>query len=352
MSRPTHCLLSFPVSRRSFLARMAGPALVAGTLLAALLVAPLHARANDSSAVLGAGGLELTTSSDIVMEKEDLYLSPEKVQVTYLFRNESDRNITTRVAFPLPLIDQSAFTNVSLPVPGDENFVDFHIRVNGQEIHPHLELRAFTQDGRDVTAQLTASGVPLNSYLPDFEERLRAVPDRIWRNLAAEGLLDTGAGDFLRRTDDVSPNWNLQAVFYWEQTFPAGQIIQVEHSYRPIVGTSLMLKGDHRMEEFSAYCLDAQGRAGLEQLLRRRQNNPDPDAPRELPVREVAYVLTTGANWKGPIGAFHLTIDKGAPGAILSLCMDGLTKTGPTTFELSRENFIPKKDIRFVIFGD
>ncbi|MGE4371628.1 MAG: DUF4424 domain-containing protein [Xanthobacter sp.] len=347
MSRPAHCLSPVLISRRSLLAHMASLALVT----VALLAAPLPAHANDSSAVLGAGGLELTTSPDIVMEKENLYLSPEKVQVSYQFRNESDQSITTRVAFPLPLIDQSAFTNVSLPLPGDENFVDFHIRVNGQEIHPHLELRAFTQDGRDVTAELTAAGVPLNSYLPDFEKKLRAVPDRIWRNLAAEGLLDTGAEDFLRRTDDVSPNWNLQATFYWEQTFPAGQNVQVEHSYRPIVGSSLMLEGDGRMDEFSAYCLDAAGRAGLERLLRRHQNNPDPDAPREVPVREVDYVLTTGANWKGPIGAFHLTIDKSAPDAILSLCMDGLTRTGPTTFELTRENFTPKDDIRFVIFG-
>jgi hypothetical protein len=64
----------------------------------------------------------------------------------------------------------------------------------------------------------------------------------------------------------------------------------------------------------------------------------------------VEYILTTGANWKGPIGDFHLTIDKERPDAVLSLCMSGLKKTGATTFEVRRTNFTPKEDIRFVVF--
>ena len=36
------------------------------------------------------------------MESQDLYLSREEVRVVYRFRNRSDRDIATLVAFPLP----------------------------------------------------------------------------------------------------------------------------------------------------------------------------------------------------------------------------------------------------------
>ena len=67
-------------------------------------LAVLHgtgALANDSTASLDAGGLNLTFNPDIRMESEDLYLSRDEVRVVYRFRNESD-HVATLVAFPLP----------------------------------------------------------------------------------------------------------------------------------------------------------------------------------------------------------------------------------------------------------
>ncbi len=62
------------------------------------------------------------------------------------------------------------------------------------------------------------------------------------------------------------------------------------------------------------------------------------------------YVLRTANNWNGPIGRFHLTLDKLRAGAILSLCWDGaLKKTGPTTFEFSAEEFAPTRDIHMLV---
>ena len=61
------------------------------------------------------------------------------------------------------------------------------------------------------------------------------------------------------------------------------------------------------------------------------------------------YVLTTANTWNGPIGTFHLTIDKGAPRNVLSLCMDGSRKTGPTTFEVEKKNFSPAQDLCLLI---
>jgi Domain of unknown function (DUF4424) len=111
------------------------------------------------------------------------------------------------------------------------------------------------------------------------------------------------------------------------------------------------------LSQSGKYCLDEQGAAGASRLLKQAQaqaqaGKPDAERPIGINASEVSYILTTGANWKGPIGDFRLTIDKENPKAVLSLCMSGLNKIGLTTFELQRTNFIPKEDIRFVIFGD
>ena len=53
---------------------------------------------------------------------------------------------------------------------------------------------------------------------------------------------------------------------------------------------------------------------------------------------------------RGPIGRFRLTLDKVAPANILSLCWDGLSKTGPTTFESVKQDFLPDCDIRLLVF--
>jgi hypothetical protein len=65
--------------------------------------------------------------------------------------------------------------------------------------------------------------------------------------------------------------------------------------------------------------------------------------------RRIAYVLTTGANWAGPIGDFHLTVDKGAPGSLASFCADGVKKIGPTLFEVRHANFTPMRDLHVLI---
>jgi hypothetical protein len=62
------------------------------------------------------------------------------------------------------------------------------------------------------------------------------------------------------------------------------------------------------------------------------------------------YILSTANTWKGPIGQFHLTLDKLDPNAVLTLCWKGaLKKTGPTTFEFSARNFAPAQDIHLAV---
>ncbi len=315
------------------------------------VLASTAAYANDTLVVLGAGGLELTKSEHIAMVSEDLYLAPSAVRVRYAFRNESDRDITTLVAFPLPDVDQGPGTNVDLPMRGQQNFVHFHVTVDGQPVQAKLEQKAIAENGADITAELANAGLPIDTSLPGYDEKVRALPDDVWRRLVKQKILDYGEGE-PHRSDNAYFMWSLRATFHWEQTFPAGKAIVVDHRYKPIVGGSFVYSNAQLVEQFGSYCLDDQSKAGANHLLKAAKTQAQGDRNSVgIPAREVSYVLTSGANWRGPIGTFHLTIDKEDPKAILSTCITGLEKSNPTTFELERMNFTPKEDIRFVVFG-
>lgn len=334
-------------SLRNALARFV---LVLGTGIIAV-----PASANDSTATLGAGGLELTSSDDIVMEEEELFLSPQEVRVRYVFRNEAEQDVTTRVAFPMPVVSFGPADNFALPDFDDENFVGFSVVVDGQHVEPTLEQRAILDDGTDITAAVQEAGLPVNANLPSWDEKIQALPHGALERLVEQGVLEQ-FGVTVDDTADVSPSWNLHSIYHWEQTFPAHKPVVVEHRYQPVVGSSYFVGADGDLDQLSddykqRYCLDSAGRAGVRRLLQKAAKaNAHGDDNLFVLADEVSYILKTGANWKGPIGHFELTVDKIKPDAILSLCIDGIRKTGTTTFKVERDNFTPTKDIGFVVF--
>jgi hypothetical protein len=75
---------------------------LASALAVALAMAFAPARANDSSAAMAAGGLELIKNDQVRMVSEVLRTAPRLVEVNYVFENTGIRDVTTLVAFPLP----------------------------------------------------------------------------------------------------------------------------------------------------------------------------------------------------------------------------------------------------------
>ena len=76
--------------------------------------------ANDSAAAYGAGGITFKKIDGIVMESENLIISPFEVTVAYVFRNVTASDIKTRVAFPLPMItkhDEDEDINIDMGSP-------------------------------------------------------------------------------------------------------------------------------------------------------------------------------------------------------------------------------------------
>ena len=150
----------------------------------------------------------------------------------------------------------------------------------------------------------------------------------------------------LRKVDDT--NQVLVA-----DTFPAGRTVSVDHTYQPVTGqtffTTFALSDATEQEGYEKdYCLDASTKASIRAgfvALR----TPD-GGEGYFNQYTTDFVIVTANNWKGPIGRFHLTIDKAKPGNILSMCWTGdLKKTGATTFESTLTNFAPKRDIQFLV---
>jgi len=316
--------------------------------LAAFAVAlPMHA--DDSSAALGAGGIVFTKSTPVKMAAEDLYLSPQAVRIRFEFANPTRKDVDTIVAFPLPDIDTAAFWGSAIGTVTDDpkNFVGFKVVVDGKPVAFTVEQRAFVK-GKDVTAAVLAAGAPVNPVTDEGYDKLSKLPRDKQRALIAAGIAD-GDG-----ADQFVPQWTVRTRFWWNQKFPAGKTVVIEHSYQPVTGqfffSTQYQKRTDKLDGID-YCFDAATWAGLDARTAQKKQPGSEDAGSYMNGYETSYILKTATNWQGPIGRFHLTLDKLKADNILSICWDGeLKKTGPATFEFTATNFTPARDVNMLVF--
>jgi hypothetical protein len=316
---------------------------------AAFLAMP--AAANDSTAETAAGGLVLTRSAEIDMVSEDLFVSAGEIRVRYVFRNRTARAVRTTIAFPMPDRDLSLERERDVAFPSD-----FSTKVNGAAVAMRLERKAMLR-GTDQSALLKGLRIPLSDDPKSTNHTVAQALDalsptdqaRLVRLKLAEAE-DYDSGSGMRR--HFAPMWTVRESWYWEQVFPAGHDLVVEHRYKPgtggSVGSALPNAGFRASPEgrsmIARYCVDSAFLAGVDRLARR--------AGREnaiLPEERIGYVLTTGANWRAPIGDFRLVVDKGAPENLVSFCGQGLRRIGPTRFEMRRTNWRPDRDLNVLI---
>jgi Domain of unknown function (DUF4424) len=314
--------------------------------LAALTLLASPASANDTSAALAASGLKFERRDDIEMVSEDLFVSMDQVRVRYVFRNRSNKPITTLVAFPLPVLRaQMQESPLNIPSPSDANFVSFSTRIDGKPAALQRDRRAKMRT-RDVTGILTAAGAPLNPLEPGFSEKIAGLAARDREYLMREGLvgkdeIDQGKGP----QPYYRPAWDLTTNYYREQTFPPKQDVVVEHSYRPIVGGTVQpllsspgVWKKERSRYKKSYCIDNAFEAAGAKL--------DPASTQE---RWIYYILKSGANWSGSIREFTLTVDKGDPRNLVSFCGDDVEKISPTQFRMRKKNFEPDDNLNVLI---
>lgn len=331
------------------------PGLVPLALVACLACLPAGAAsANDSVAHLATGGLVLSRTDKIELKAEELFVSRQEIRVRYRFVNLTDADVTTLVAFPLPDVRApSDMDNFVIPVPESaSNFLAFETVVDGRKVAMEVEQRAIAV-GVDRTEWLKDLSLPVAPHDPALPALLAALSDDTRRELREAGMIDdSGLTSSLPVSVAVRPLWTARTTYFWKQTFPAGRELLVEHRYKPSVGgaaqTSLgqdYLSAAGKRDYEERYCVDEAFIRAARRLLGRDASSSD------VVVTEswIEYVLTTGANWAGSIREFTLTVDKGAPGNLVSFCMDGVRKISPTRFQVTREYFWPERDLEILI---
>jgi hypothetical protein len=282
--------------------------------LLALCLGPRPALSHGTSAGYSNQGLKLLTTENIHRVKEDLFVSPGRIRVRYTFENPTTQPIQARVAFPLP--------DTELLLEGEVSEVSgFTLSVAGQRHATHRET-VYKVQGREYRG-------------PDALKAQKLIQQEQQRRRAGG-----------RPTDDFTAS--VQHSEVWEQRFAPGEQLEVEIAYRPSISGDLgwdQRTYKHRRVREN-FCLDTPTRKGLDKALRRTGDAAE-DRRR---LQWLSYVLVSGDNWAGPIGQFHLTLEKPDPGSLLSTCIEGLEKTSPVRFELTRENFRPAEDLDVIFF--
>jgi hypothetical protein len=318
--------------------------------IASIIACPVHA--NDTTAELKTGGLVFTRSDTIEMAKEQLYISPKQVRVDYVFRNTADTPLETYVAFPMPDIQGSPNSNVDAGDTESDNFLGFTVTQDGKAIKPSLQQRVYVAN-IDMTDVVAGSGISLNPLSFESRKKIAGLPqptidDWLKRGLVMKDIYDDGTGE----KTEYAPLWVLRSTYYWKTAFPPGQDVKVSHTYRPSVGGTVattFLEDDQpkgqRFDEYEKkFCID-------DAFVRlARKSNADMTAGQPYLVENwISYVLTTGGNWYGPIKKFTLIVDKGEEDNFVSFCGEGVKKTGPTTFEMTKTDFYPERDLDILL---
>jgi Domain of unknown function (DUF4424) len=318
--------------------------------VAACFPCAASALANDTAAEIAVGGLTMTQSDAISMDSEELFISSEAVRVAYRFTNTSDQDIKTLVAFPLPDISMKSFENDG-SFPDYKQALQFKTTADGKPLALEFVERAMLGDV-DVTERVKSVGLPVLADLADFIPAFEALPPETRQKLVADGMVEDIEPD--PNTAVWVPNWVVRTSATRTQIFPAGKTISVKHSYVPIAGGTVAgsldpenRKGDNREyydAKISKYCIDDGWLASFDKRLAKERKSSGTYSELWL-----GYVLSSGANWKGPIGDFRLVVDKGKPDSLVSFCADGVKKISPTQFEIRKTDYEPDSDISILI---
>jgi hypothetical protein len=342
------------------------------------LAASLPALADDTAVSIAAGGLVPRRETRIVMAKEVLRIGLKKIVVDYDFRNDSDQDVTTEVAFPVP-----PYTN-DFPYedfPG-QSFEDFRLWVDGRPVHFESQARA-TLEGKDVTKILMANHIDVATFghfvesedskhiIQPVSRDLSRLPKPARDNLVRGRLFDgDGPEDFQRGL------WTAHLQYHWMQTFAAHSTVHIRHQYSPVVGyhqldldtvkvslqpagaqKAAALNPDDRsaLDDLMSYCPDAPFLRGVERQVEASGENAADLTPGQY---WVDFILTSANTWRRPIEDFTLIVERGKPDfsdakTLISFCSPAngkVEKLDADHFQVHLTNFVPASELHIGFF--
>ncbi|MFO1185370.1 MAG: DUF4424 family protein [Bauldia sp.] len=308
--------------------------------LSSLVLGLSPASGAEGTVELGAGGLSIARNDVLEILSEEIVIAPNEVRTTYRVRNKGDKAATFLVAFPMPPLESADAEEsvLVLPRPASDNFLDFQATADGKAVVPQLEQRVIAL-GVSRAADLQAKGLPLNPLAGSLPEKIAGLSAEERAGLHRLGLLVPDGSDW-------RAGWRLETTLSWQQLFPPGKEVTLEHRYKPVVGTGLFGTEDLRQGYYrTRFCTDADffRVAGGRLAAARTSDMPYLDETR------VAYALGASSGWTGAIRSFRLVVDKGDADAVVSFCGGGIRRISANQFELTARNYVPDREINVLI---
>lgn len=303
-------------------------------------------RADDYAAATAAGGIVLRKEARISMERERLAISPNEVTVDFWFRNETDKAITTEVAFPVP-----PYRFIFDDIAGPRDFADFRLWVDGRRIKYSTQLKALIK-GVDYAGLLRGMGIDAATFgkydwvkdPPYGSPQINQLSAAQRQKLVRLGLIDSDP-------EERFPQWTVVKTYYWRQVFPAHALVHIRHKYKPVAGYE-MIEARDVPKQLPAACVDPSS----EERLRALASQPKSPYDGWLATTWVKYILTTANSWKTPIGKFELVVNPprnevGRAEWLADFCWDGkLQRLGRARFIAKNANFIPRRELTVYFF--
>ena len=312
---------------------------LAPVTLSLVLLSPAVALANGAWSEFPAGGVVFKADTVVSIAREDLEIGLDRIRVHYVFSSLAGEPLERTIGFPMakvPLDDSPEnYPNRSWAGEGQDarNYMAFEVAVNGEPLTPKLHEYAWLGEV-NVTGILAELGVPVFAATIETYEKLARLPEATVGKLLEEKLA-------VQEGDWLIPQWQYQSVYEWTQAFAPGKT-DVEVSYRPLYGSYYgpepYFEGG---SESAHYCYDNATRQKLAALLA-GGSFPEPFT--------VGYILTTAANWNGPIESFNLKVSQ-EDGQFARFCVpEGLRAVGDGASWVA-EGFEPRSDLKIVFFG-
>jgi hypothetical protein len=319
----------------------------ATALFLAITLTLTPAIADDGAAAIAAGGLVMRREPRITMAKEVLTISTRKLTVVYDFRNDTDADITTEVAFPIP--PYSYFGNGEREST-DLGFDDFRLWIDGKPQTYSVQTRAFVGKS-DVTETVQANRLDVASFggasVSSRPGQIDRLTDSAKKTLANERILTR------LQDDGYYANWSIHKRYFWSQTFPAHRTIHIRHEYSPETGSALVFPSEltaisEIKEPDPELREESQSRRRLFFSFCPSQRNTHSLSKKQgmVALSWVDFILTTANTWKRPIEDFTLIVERPDRKSTVSFCWDGpVEQIDANHFQAQATNFIPTKEL-------
>lgn len=260
------------------------------------LFSPGASLANDSTSHPTSTGIEFIKNDDVSIESETLLLSERSVAVEYDFYNHSSKEVSVKMAFPLPEL------NTGFDFGGKPSTWNFLVFVNGKKNRDvRIQWRALV-NGADKALILQKVGINIeNPRLNDISYQNKnlnySTAACLNYNLNKEDqelLINEGLAYKNDELEDcIMPMWIAQATYLWEAKFRPRKITKVKHTYAQWPGSWICHPKENEADAYDCW-------EGTKELQKVRKMFGGVS----IDTFFYEYVIHTGGNWKGPIKKF------------------------------------------------